>query len=133
MHRPASNERVDVRPAIEQLLARHPSITMAFLFGSMAAGRAPFNSDLDPAVAAAMPLTRQARLDLIEDLAMTFGRPVELIDQICRLPLSDFQHSAQAPLVSFSPASIEIAGERRFSGSSTCGDLMARLGRALHE
>lgn len=53
---------------------------MAFLFGSMATGRARFDSDLDLAVAAATPLTPQARLDLIEGLAMAFGRPVDLID-----------------------------------------------------
>jgi predicted nucleotidyltransferase len=80
MNHPAPNERVEVRPAIEQLLAHHSAITMAFLFGSMATGRARFDSDLDLAVAAATPLTPQARLDLIEDLAMVFGRPVDLID-----------------------------------------------------
>lgn len=86
MNHPAPNERVEVRPAIEQLLAHHPAITMAFLFGSMAIGRARFDSDLDLAVAAATPLTAQTRIDLIEDLAVTIGRPVESISTRCTTP-----------------------------------------------
>ena len=80
MHQPAPDERLDIRPAIERLLARYPSITVAVLFGSMATARARFESDLDLAVAAATPLTTQSRMALIEDLALAFGRPVDLID-----------------------------------------------------
>lgn len=80
MHHPVPDERVDIRPAMELLLARHPSITVAILFGSMATGRTRFDSDLDLAVAAATPFTPQSRMALIEDLALAFGRPVDLID-----------------------------------------------------
>jgi predicted nucleotidyltransferase len=80
MPHPAPAERTDLRPAIERLLARHPDIAIAILFGSMATGHARFDSDLDLAVSATTPLTSQARLDLIEDLALAFGRPVDLID-----------------------------------------------------
>jgi len=79
-HDPAPAERIDIRPITELLLARHPSITVAVLFGSMATGRARFDSDLDLAVTAATPLTQQFRLSLIESLALAFGRPVDLID-----------------------------------------------------
>lgn len=79
-HHPAPSERIDIRPTLELLLARHPSITLAFLFGSMATARARFDSDLDLAVSATTPLTVQSRMNLIEDLALAFGRPVDLID-----------------------------------------------------
>lgn len=79
-HYPAPAERIDIRPTLELLLARHPAITVTILFGSMATGRTRFDSDLDLAVAAATPLSTQSRMDLIEDLALAFGRPVDLID-----------------------------------------------------
>jgi hypothetical protein len=37
-------------------------------------------SDLDLAVATIAPFTPQGRIDLIEDLAVAIGRPVDLID-----------------------------------------------------
>jgi predicted nucleotidyltransferase len=55
-------------------------VVLAILFGSLAAGHGRFDSDLDLAVLATTPLTSQARIDLIGDLAQAFGRPVDLID-----------------------------------------------------
>ena len=55
-------------------------MTLAILFGSLAAGRAHPNSDLDVAVIATTPLTSQARVNMMGDLALAFGRPVDLID-----------------------------------------------------
>lgn len=69
-----------IQRKIEEVLARHPSVKLAILFGSLAVGPARFDSDLDLAVAAATPLDTQARIDLIEDLALAFGRPVDLVD-----------------------------------------------------
>ena len=69
-----------IQRKIEGVLARHPSVKLAILFGSLAAGPARFDSDLDLAVSAATPLDTQARIDLIEDLALAFGRPVDLVD-----------------------------------------------------
>ena len=63
-----------------QILPRHASVAIAILFGSTATGHARPDSDLDMAVATRTPLTAEARIALIEDLALTFGRPVDLID-----------------------------------------------------
>jgi len=59
---------------------RHPSVVLAILFGSMAKGHARGDSDLDIAVSTSAPLTVEEHLSLIEDLALAFGRPVDLID-----------------------------------------------------
>lgn len=80
MHNPEPAEQNEIRLTIEQLLARYPSITVAVLFGSMTTARVRFDSDLDLAVSATTPLTVQSRMDLIEDLALAFGRPVDLIN-----------------------------------------------------
>lgn len=69
-----------VQATIEQVLACHPSIVVAILFGSLAAGRGRFDSDLDLAIAATSPLSPQTRIQLIEELAVELGRPVDLID-----------------------------------------------------
>ena len=62
------------------VLRRHPEINLAILFGSVAAGSATRDSDLDLAVAADRPLDAEAKLNLIADLAEATGRPVDLID-----------------------------------------------------
>ena len=69
-----------VRAAIVSVLQRHPSVTMAILFGSLAAGRGRPDSDLDLAVSTTAPLTVVARVELIDELAAAVGRPVDLID-----------------------------------------------------
>ena len=69
-----------VQSAIIQVLARHPSIAVAILFGSLATGHVRGDSDLDLAVASTAPLTSQTRLQLIEELALALGRPIDLID-----------------------------------------------------
>lgn len=65
---------------IRLVLSRHPEIDLAVLFGSLAAGTARSDSDVDLAVAAAAPLSYEARMALIGDLAEQLGRPVDLID-----------------------------------------------------
>ncbi len=69
-----------VRAAIVSVLERHPSVTMAILFGSLAAGRGRLDSDLDLAVSTTAPLTVVARVELIDELAAAVGRPIDLID-----------------------------------------------------
>ena len=69
-----------VRAAIVSVLERHPSVTMAILFGSLAAGRGRPDSDLDLAVSTTAPLTVVARVELIDELAAAVGRPIDLID-----------------------------------------------------
>ena len=65
---------------LRAVLARYPDIRQAVLFGSLAAGRARTDSDLDLAVDAGRPLTSAEKMDLIGDLAEATGRPVDLID-----------------------------------------------------
>lgn len=65
---------------LRAVLARHPDIRQAVLFGSLAAGRARADSDLDLAVDAGRPLTSGQKMNLIGNLAEATGRPVDLID-----------------------------------------------------
>ena len=66
--------------AIQQVLALHPSVILAILFGSLTSGQANSDSDLDLAVLSTTPLSSETRLQLIEELAMASGRPIDLID-----------------------------------------------------
>ena len=61
-------------------MARHPSIVIAVLFGSLAAGRAHRESDVDLAIDSVEPITSETRIQLIDELAVALGRPVDLID-----------------------------------------------------
>ena len=79
-HYIVSEGSATVQAAIGQVLARHPSIVVAILFGSLATGRNRNDSDLDLAVASTTPLDPQIRIQLIEELAVGLGRPVDLID-----------------------------------------------------
>jgi len=70
----------DLDQKIKYVMARHPSVVLAILFGSMATDQARNDSDLDIAVASSSPLTAQTHIAIIEDLALVVGRPVDLID-----------------------------------------------------
>ncbi|MCS6291058.1 MAG: nucleotidyltransferase domain-containing protein [Nitrospira sp.] len=70
----------DIDLKLKDIFSSHPSVEMAFLFGSLAAGQGRMESDLDFAVATTNPLTPQTKIELIEDLAVAIGRPVDLID-----------------------------------------------------
>lgn len=75
-----SDETTAVHSAITEVLARYPSIVIAILFGSLAAGHAHRESDLDLAIESVAPITPETRIQLIDDLAVALGRPVDLID-----------------------------------------------------
>lgn len=64
---------------LKALLEKH-GIRLALLFGSVAKGTAKFESDLDIAVDAGHTLEVEEKIDLIEELAMLTGRPIDLID-----------------------------------------------------
>jgi len=66
--------------AILAVLASHPEIRIAILFGSLARGAGRPDSDLDLAVAAAAPLDASQKATLIGELARRVGRPVDLVD-----------------------------------------------------
>ena len=65
---------------IVKQLVRHPQIKLGVLFGSVARRQARFDSDLDLAVAADRPLDMSEKIALIEDLAQSISRPVDLVD-----------------------------------------------------
>jgi predicted nucleotidyltransferase len=81
--------RVELRPKavqpsmddkLRQVLAGFPNLELGLLFGSMAKGRERADSDLDIAVAAKKVLTPTEKAALIDALAETTGRPVDLVD-----------------------------------------------------
>jgi predicted nucleotidyltransferase len=80
MAQQASQQISGIERQITQIVARHTSVAIAILFGSTATGHARPDSDLDLAISTVTPHTSEARIALIEDLALTFGRPVDLID-----------------------------------------------------
>jgi predicted nucleotidyltransferase len=66
--------------AVLAVLASHPEIRIAILFGSLARDAGRPDSDLDLAVAAAAPLDASQKTTLIAELARRVGRPVDLVD-----------------------------------------------------
>lgn len=71
---------MDLNDRIRQVLISHGGIRLAILFGSLAAGRATPESDLDLAVLMETPLSAETRMALIGALSQAIGRPVDLID-----------------------------------------------------
>lgn len=65
---------------IKQALLVFPQLRLVMLFGSVATGVARAESDLDIAVAADHPLSVEEKISLINALAVSMGRPVDLID-----------------------------------------------------
>ena len=65
---------------VQHVLATHPETELAYVFGSVAQGRARPDSDVDVAVQMPKPLDSALRMQLIEELALATGRPVDLID-----------------------------------------------------
>ncbi len=62
------------------ILAASGKVRVAYLFGSVAEGRAQFESDLDLALETRPTLRVDERRALIARLGQVFGRPVDLID-----------------------------------------------------
>ena len=101
---------------IRQVLKPYQSIKLVILFGSLANDNAGFESDLDLAIQSNVPLPQDEKMQLIEVLAQSFMRPIDLID------LSDVGEPLLGQI---------IANGRRVLGSDTC---YARLlSRHLYE
>ena len=62
------------------VLAAHPGVRLAILFGSVARDAAGPASDLDLAVLGPAPLSTDETVALTEALAQETGRPVDLVD-----------------------------------------------------
>ncbi|MFA6062379.1 MAG: nucleotidyltransferase domain-containing protein [Gallionella sp.] len=97
---------------LREVLTHFPQITLAVLFGSVAAGSQRENSDLDIAVAAKRVLTVQERITLLGALAEQIGRPVDLIDL----------NAVTEPLL----GQIVQHGRRILGSDAMYGDLIAR-------
>lgn len=65
---------------VEAALGQHPDIKLAYVFGSVAAGTARGDSDVDVAVLCDGPMTADQQIQLISDIAEATGRAVDLID-----------------------------------------------------
>ena len=74
----AVQEKLD--EALGQIVRAVPSTIAVYVFGSLAAGAAAPDSDVDIAVLAAQPLAAEARWHLAQALAITLGRDVDLVD-----------------------------------------------------
>lgn len=65
---------------VREALARCSNVSLAIIFGSVAAGRPRADSDLDIAVGADKPISMPERIAIIQTLAEVTGRPIDLID-----------------------------------------------------
>jgi uncharacterized protein len=61
-------------------LQSQSDIRLAILFGSAAADRLRYESDIDLAIQCDAQLSAQRKIELIEAIALISGRPVDLID-----------------------------------------------------
>lgn len=76
MRQKPTSEIAQLRAALEA----YPAIRLAIVFGSVAAGNARFESDVDLAVQADDVLSAEDRTKLIADIATRTGRAVDLVD-----------------------------------------------------
>lgn len=75
-----STHDLNLEQIILTALSTQPSIRLAVLFGSLAAGKERSESDLDLAVDAGRLLTSDEKIELISVLAEKTGRPIDLVD-----------------------------------------------------
>jgi len=66
--------------ALAARLAAEPDVRFATVFGSVAAGTAGFDSDVDVAVMLERRMSAGRRMALTEAVAEVAGRPVDLVD-----------------------------------------------------
>ena len=65
---------------LRDFMARRGDVELAIVYGSVAAGKADFDSDLDLAIDLGRELSAADKIDLISGLAELTGRPVDLVD-----------------------------------------------------
>ncbi len=69
-----------LKTRLKKVFEKHSEISLCILFGSMMEGKASFSSDLDIGVAGGRALTARQKQGMIEELAVEFERPIDLID-----------------------------------------------------
>jgi predicted nucleotidyltransferase len=77
---PSFHDVSDIERQIHPVLRARPEIRLAILFGSAAAGKERFDSDVDLAVDLGTPMSAETKADLIGELAERTGRPIDLVD-----------------------------------------------------
>ena len=65
---------------IQNVLSERGDVRQAITFGSMAAGTARFDSDLDIAIDLGQRMTWEQKAGLVAALAQACGRPVDVVD-----------------------------------------------------
>jgi predicted nucleotidyltransferase len=71
-------QAIDIQ--LKDVLAHFPTISIAILFGSVSSGRQRADSELDIAVGAKRELTADEKMVLVDALAESTGRPIDLVD-----------------------------------------------------
>lgn len=74
------NATDEIDRKIQAALNQFSVIKLVLIFGSVASGKATSDSDLDIAVLPKNPLSAQQKISLINALAESSGRPVDLVD-----------------------------------------------------
>jgi predicted nucleotidyltransferase len=69
-----------IQELIRNVLTCHKDIKLCIVFGSIAAGKASTDSDLDIAVAADQPLSVDTHLKLVEEFSAATNREIDLVD-----------------------------------------------------
>ncbi len=75
-----SSLNASLTEAILAILRCQPDMRLCIVFGSLAAGKGSAESDLDIAVSAGHPLAVSEKMALMEELAESIGRPIDLVD-----------------------------------------------------
>jgi len=65
---------------LTRFLSRYPQFELAILFGSQAKGDTTAESDIDLALLSDIPISSSLKLELIEQIGVRFGRPVDIVD-----------------------------------------------------
>lgn len=76
----AESTDTDAVNRVAELLDSESEVRLAFAFGSVPAGRADHESDIDIAVLAEQPLSTDQLMKLTREIAQITGRPVDLVD-----------------------------------------------------
>lgn len=77
---PATYSNTKEISVVKKALQRFPYLSLAILFGSVAANKARYESDIDIAVQSDKPLTTEQKMEIIEAIAESTGRAVDLVD-----------------------------------------------------
>lgn len=106
-----------IRAAVATIRAAMPDVQAIYRFGSMTAGTAGPDSDLDLAVLGPHPLDPMVRFDLQEQLASVVRRSVDLVDLRAASPVMAMQVLAAGELLHDSAPELRGLFEDRAYGT----------------